>query len=232
MLMNRSTDNLVENNVFYYLRHSMVLEWGGCGNVFGYNASARIFDKEYPDTNWLMLDICVHGDGPFMNLFEGNVVAHMGCDNEHGASRSNTFFRNRVERYSEGQSRKIEYNLNAVELQRNQLEMNVIGNVLCRPGDAGDVWSIGGPDLKNPDLRVEQTLLRHGNFDFVWGATQWDSKIQSHRLPSSLYLKERPAFFRDLPWPAIGPDCDPKQGLIPASRRLAEFLKTSAAREK
>ncbi len=35
----RCTDNLIENNVFARCRHSMILEYGGCGNVYGYNYS-------------------------------------------------------------------------------------------------------------------------------------------------------------------------------------------------
>ena len=98
----KSTDNLVEDNVFYYLRHSMLAQNGATGNVYGYNYSHRMFDREYPNTDTLMMDMQIHGGHATMNLAEGNVLQHMGADNWWGSDRHNTFFRNHVERYGKG----------------------------------------------------------------------------------------------------------------------------------
>lgn len=229
--LNRCTDNLVEDNIFYYLRHAVTLEWGGCGNVIGYNYAARLFDDNYPNTDYLTESIHTHGGHPYMNLFEGNVCSHIVFDNALGSSRHNTAFRNHVERYSQGEAAEVTYNLNAVEIQRNNLYENVIGNVLCRPGDTGimettgngpGVWKFGCDQslCDNPDTRPKATVLRHGNFDFISGTTSWDPNIDDHNLPPSLYLSSKPAFFGDLPWPIIGPDISPVVSDIPAKKRF------------
>ena len=38
-----ATDNLVEDNIMYYLRHAVVIQNGANGNVVGYNYTARTF---------------------------------------------------------------------------------------------------------------------------------------------------------------------------------------------
>jgi hypothetical protein len=221
-LIDKATDNLVEDNIFYYLRHSMTVEFGSVGNVFGYNYSHRLFENRYPASNWLMIDAHVHGGHSCLNLYEGNIVAHIGCDNNLGSSRYNTFFRNHVERYSQGESKEIVDNVNAIMFLKYQLYENVVGNVLCRPGDTGDVWLIGwhNEDVREPiDERVEDTLLRHGNYDYVTGKTGWDPAISDHNLPDSYYLSSKPAFFGNKPWPAIGSDLNPMVGGLPAKER-------------
>jgi len=226
-LLCRCTDNLIEDNIFYHLRHAATIEWGGCGNVIAYNYATRFFDESYPATNWLMQSIHTHGGHPYMNLFEGNVCPSIVFDNALGSSRHNTAFRNHAERSSPGATS----NLNAIEVQANNLYENVIGNVLCRPGDTGSyevnssapgVWKLGcdQSDCSSPDARVKETLLRHGNYDYVTGATSWDSSIKVRTLPNSLYLTSKPGFFGSLPWPMIGPDLNPMVGELPAKMRF------------
>lgn len=93
-----SSFNLAENNVFEHLRHSMLLQSGATGNVYGYNYSI--------DPHWIsgMLpsnsagDAVLHGNHPHHNLFEGNVIQNIVVDASHGNSGPfNTFFRNRAE---------------------------------------------------------------------------------------------------------------------------------------
>jgi hypothetical protein len=50
----------------------------------------------------------------------------------------------------------------------------------------------------------------------------WDPSVAVRKLPASLYLPSKPAFFGSLPWPPIGPDRTPMAGTIPARER---FLK-------
>ncbi|MCG2777799.1 MAG: glycoside hydrolase family 55 protein [Desulfobacterales bacterium] len=217
----KCTDNLIENNIFYRLRHSMILEYGGCGNVFGYNYSKDPINENGDNTDWLMSDMSLHGGHPYMNLFEGNIAAHIDMDNYLGSSSHNTFFRNHIERKS---IPTVKYGLWAVEIQKNNLYENVVGNVLCTPGATGAVWRIGRDRLtKTTDPRVAATLLRHGNYDYISGSTQWDSNISDHNLPNSYYLDSKPSFFGDLPWPMIGPDLDPKVGILPAKKRFDDM---------
>ncbi|HEY3707147.1 MAG TPA: hypothetical protein VGL22_18950 [Terracidiphilus sp.] len=45
----------------------------------------------------------------------------------------------------------------------------------------------------------------HGNYNNIGGAVSWLPGI-SHALPASFYLSTKPAWWGDLPFPAIGPD--------------------------
>jgi len=81
---------LAENNVLYELRHPLVAQSGANANVFGYNFSNR-------ESNF-WADIVLHGNYPFLNLFEGNVgEVYRGDNSGHGVNGPyNTFFRNRA----------------------------------------------------------------------------------------------------------------------------------------
>ena len=88
----------VEDNIFQHLRHSMLIQLGANGNVFGYNYSREPLRTEFPSE--VSSDITVHGDYPYANLFEGNLCQHIWIDDSHHANGPlNTFFRNRAERY-------------------------------------------------------------------------------------------------------------------------------------
>lgn len=100
VLQYTSGDCLVDNNIFEFLRHSMLLQLGANGNVLAYNYSK--------DPNWLEPpfpanaagDAVLHGDYPYLNLFEGNILAQIVVDNSHGINGPcNTFFRNRAQLY-------------------------------------------------------------------------------------------------------------------------------------
>jgi hypothetical protein len=88
-----ATAILVEDNIFNELRHSMLVQLGVNGCVFGYNYAQR----NYSDDGWDKSYISVHGHYPYMNLFEGNIVGMVGIADYWGASGpGNTLFRNRV----------------------------------------------------------------------------------------------------------------------------------------
>lgn len=78
------------------------------------------------------------------------------------------------------------------------------------------------------DPKVKSTLLRWGNFDYQNNAARWEaSEIPdgvpvpaSHKLPASLYLSSKPAWWSDsIPWPPIGPDVPGLINDIPAKVR-------------
>lgn len=90
-----SSNNLVEGNRFFHLRHSMMAHVGANGNVFGYNTSTEPFASGDNDPNTMICDISVHGHYPFMNLFEGNNVQKVEISDYWGpCGPGNTFFMN------------------------------------------------------------------------------------------------------------------------------------------
>lgn len=130
------TDCLVENNVFKALRHSMMVQLGANGNVFGYNYSLdSVFPYGVPE------DISIHGHYPFMNLFEGNVVDKIGVGDWWGpAGPGNTMVRNCVK--TEG-----------LAVSDHSHTTNLLGNVL-----------VGSPSTTQIDWSVQNSLV-HGNYE-------------------------------------------------------------------
>jgi hypothetical protein len=95
-----ATDNFIYDNIAKHLRHSFLLQATSNGNVIGYNYS---YDPYWTET-WLPAnsagDIVLHGNYPYANLFEGNIIQNLVIDNSHGINGPhNTFFRNRIENY-------------------------------------------------------------------------------------------------------------------------------------
>lgn len=100
VLHSASSDNLIEDNIFEHLRHSVLIQSGGNANVVGYNYS---FDPYWTDVTLPEKsagDLVLHGNYPYLNLFEGNIVQNIVIDDSHGKNGPyNTFFRNRAELY-------------------------------------------------------------------------------------------------------------------------------------
>ncbi len=95
-----SSDCLVENNVFKQLRHAMLLQAGPNGNVVSYNYSMQPFWTGTSLPPNAAGDLVLHGNFPYANLFEGNIVQNIVIDDSHGANGpGNVFFRNRAEMY-------------------------------------------------------------------------------------------------------------------------------------
>jgi len=95
-----ASENLVFNNIFERFRHSILLQSGANGNVISYNYSrdpywtGTIFPAD--DAGELVL----HGNYPYSNLFEGNIVQNVAIDDSHGfQGPNNTFLRNKIEGY-------------------------------------------------------------------------------------------------------------------------------------
>jgi hypothetical protein len=237
---NQTSDTLIENNIVTTLNVGIVGASSGPGNVIAYNFMDKMYGREYPEASWLMADLssnhCAH---PFMNLWEGNMVSQISGDNIHGSSSHQTFFRNYVDRQHEGYVHTS--NLLDVVFATTNRFMNVVGNVLGRPGDdalpgaAYDqtgancletmaVYKLGYPSdcgiNEVTDPQVAATILRHGNFDYVSNATVWDPGITVRDLPPSLYLDAAPAYFGSVPWPPIGSDVTPMVSDIPAKIRF------------
>jgi len=232
----QTSDTLVEDNIVYYLNVGVVLGSAGPGNVVAYNFGDVMWERNYPNTNWLMADFsanhCAH---PYMNLFEGNVGTQFSADDIHGSSSHQTYFRNAMDARHEGIV--TEGNVFEVALAAHNRYMSFVGNVFGVAGDTGDYEGVnncgGGPAIykigwpsdcglgdESIDPEVRGTLIRHGNFDYITNTTVWDPAILEQTLPASFYLDGKPAFFGDRPWPAIGPDLTPMHSTIPAEERF------------
>ncbi len=91
---------LIYNNIFNHLRHSMLTQAGANANVFSYNYSINPFWESSSLPANSAGDIVLHGNYPFLNLFEQNICQNIVIDNSHGPNGPyNTFFRNRGEGY-------------------------------------------------------------------------------------------------------------------------------------
>jgi len=241
-----STACLVENNIFYHLRHSLMTCWGAAGNVVAYNYSAYVFMR-YEDYEWACSDLIgSHGAYPVMNLFESNCGQMIDNDYYWGTSGYQVYFRNR----SAGYQHNKENRFLAVTFEKGNLYGIVIGNVLGVPVDnypslpyyeiEGIVTtpqtpavyrlgylsvSDGDPDGNDP--QVKATFLRHGNYNFVTESVVWDPDITDHDLPASFYLPSKPAFFGEQAWPCIGPDVSPMINKLPAQLRFEQLYPDS-----
>ena len=93
-------DCLVYDNVFEHLRHSILLQAGANGNVVSYNYSIDPYWTETSLPADAAGDLVCHGNYPYLNLFESNIVQNIVIDDSHGENGPfNTFFRNRAENY-------------------------------------------------------------------------------------------------------------------------------------
>jgi hypothetical protein len=237
-----TTDNLVENNIFYYLHAPVTIgSMGGAGNVIAYNYFNKTSHTANP--NWFMSSSGTHGAHTYMNLWEGNIMNKFACDSYWGSGSHNILFRNWVDGKTD-----VTQELSTVAFQALNYYDSAVGNVLGSAGQTGWVeqiplqsfesnrviWWIGymGAVLGYPtDPKVNQTLIRHGNFDFISGATAWNPSIPDHNIPNSLYLSSKPSWFGSLPWPPIGPDPNnPNVVLnskIPAQVRYEQIMNSS-----
>jgi len=213
-----SCDNLIENNVFYHLRHSMVVKYGAMGNVYGYNYS---LESIMDDSSYLSGDIQTHGGHNTFNLFEGNIVSKIHTDYTHGSSSYNTFFRNYVKGDSDAlTTTAARYTVDADEWNTyNNYMANVLGvnsysfSGGCETGSTRNVgyryiWSFGfgsdGDSTRNSTL-PESTAWRHGNWDYCNDSVAWEAASENHTVPDSYYLSSKPSFMVNLTWPNIDP---------------------------
>lgn len=243
-LDNYAADNLVENNISWNFNKVMVMRTTGGGNVIGYNYMEDAWGAGYPSIVEDGLNAS-HMTTPHDELFEGNQSFNFDSDSVWGNSIYITVFRNDLT----GQRRSIpplkltdEQNRRAVGLTTWSWWYTFIGNVLGSAGqspgpgksfvyeensfnrdDLVPMWKLGynGSDGSAPqDAKVVSTVIRYSNYDYVTNTVHWYGH-EPRKLPPSLYLKSKPAFFGDLPWPWVTPqDPTTKVATLPARARF------------
>jgi hypothetical protein len=190
-----SGDCLIENNIFRHLRHSMLLQSGANGNVFAYNYSTEPFKTDTIPYDFSG-DIVLHGNYPYLNLFEGNIVQNIVIDASHGRNGPyNTFFRNRAERYG----------LLVSPVAGDST--NIIGNEITGTGfQQGNYYAFGTGNLhyannKNDTIIPTGTgLLQDKSYFYSSTPSFWSSRSQ---------------------WAGIGPTNILSSNNIPAKERFA-----------
>ncbi|MEO8765498.1 MAG: glycosyl hydrolase family 28-related protein [Ginsengibacter sp.] len=190
-----SGECLIENNIFKHLRHSMLLQSGANGNVFDYNYSIQPFKTEsWP--NDLVPDIVLHGNYPYLNLFEGNIVQNMFADASHSINGPyNTLFRNRSESYG----------------------------IVISAG-AGDSIGIVGNEISGSGFGKGSYIMQ-GNGNFEYGNNKNNTIVPTgtSSLPDQSFLYSSKPYFWNIssPWPSIGVPNTLNNGTIPAKERFS-----------
>ena len=188
-----SGDCLVENNIFKHLRHSMLLQAGANGNVFDYNYSILPFKSESLPGD-LSGDIVLHGNYPYANLFEGNIVQNIFVDASHGINGPyNTLFRNRAESYG----------------------------IIISAG-AGDSANIVGNEITGTGFGKGNYLMQ-GNGNLEYGNNKNNTILPpgtTSLTDKSFFYSSAPSFWNiSSPWPPVGIPNTLNTGSIPSKER-------------
>lgn len=152
-----SGDNFIHQNNFEHLRHAMLVQAGANGNVFAYNRSVDPFWSSFPLPANAAGDLVLHGNYPYMNLFEGNVVQNIVIDNSHAINGPyNTLFRNRAELYG--------IFMNSSPASNNQ---NFIGNQVTNTTAGLGLYSLQGTGHFSHGNQIKGNILPAGTSEPV-----------------------------------------------------------------
>jgi hypothetical protein len=132
-----SSDNLTENNIYQQIASPNIGAGGDSGNIFAYNFSVDNFYTGASGTYMQTTYLC-HDAGNLYELFEGNQINGLSCDNIHGTSALITAFRNWVngQDYNTAGSPPYQPTLGTQPIATATYArgMNFVGNVLGTPG--------------------------------------------------------------------------------------------------
>jgi len=191
-LNNHASDCLLENNIFKYLRHAMMVKHGANGNVFACNYSLEPHRSE-PIANFSG-DISLHGHYAYANLFESNIVQNIITDQYWGPSGPlNTFFRNRAELYG------------IISTSDKSNSMNYIGN-----------------ETTNSSLLMGQFQIKGKNHYLYGNNILGKILPSGSKQPkqASIFYSGKPDYWDiSSPFPAIGLPDNLAQNNIPAKYR-------------
>ncbi len=227
-----TSESLIENNIVVYGNKLIVGNMMGGGNVIAYN---YVDNARTNHASWQEGAIDLnHQSFTHSALVEGNWATNITSDTTHGNAGWHVFHRNYATGQNsdpiygahpytsgspDGQYRR------AAGTDGYHREATYVGNVLLAGGgsngtyevnhqngpmtSAAAVWRIGwgvdGGGSNADDGTALALLYRHGNWDAVNGAVQWDATNDIREIPDSLYLRAKPAFFGDAEWPWIDP---------------------------
>jgi len=154
----RSSYCLFENNIGQKQRHSIILAHSAHSNVIAYNYTLENDDGEDAEYNQ---DICLHGNYPYANLFEGNIAWFIEADDHHGPNGPyNTFFRNFC--YNTDNMLWSEMYLGVFSTDY----ANLVGNFAVPDFDGNEMWRLGGTDAwypSNSELDIHSKHVVNNN---------------------------------------------------------------------
>ena len=195
-LSQHTSECLITNNIFRYLRHAMMIKTGSNGNIFSYNYSLEPHRTEpIPDASG---DISFHGHYAFSNLWEGNIVQNIVIDHYWGPSGPyNTVFRNRAALWG------IIMTTNSLQETNSQ---NFVGNEATNTELLHGMYNLSGEDHFEFGNNILGNIIPTG----------------TNNLPDeSYYLESKPEFWGQfLEWPTIGIPYELGSGTIPAKIRF------------
>jgi len=209
-----TTNTLVKNNIFRYLRHALTASAGSNCNVWTFN-----YSREQHSTYWLGIgyddrDLDLHAKYPFGHLFEHNIVERIASDDYHGDNGPyNTFVRNMA---TGGDFSRI----------KTMHEWAILGNMEALGNNLYPLrynWEFA-PAVDVYGFLSDYTLPVAHNVAYDFGA------YSSYRLDDvSYYYSSKPVFLDGYTWPTIGPETRTSGGLsysIPAYDRFSLSKKT------
>jgi len=236
VLLDATTNSLVENCISVWMNKPIQFQFSGGGNVIGYSYADNALDTNSLDAKgnafWMENAIEQHCQFPHHELVEGCYASQIGPDATHGGSGWLTFFRNHATAKSRGGTTigahapvafPDQYgNVVALFVGERNYYATSIGNVLLIPGalrwpkayeestdfpptgDRAFAYRLGWGAA--PDRRVAQTFHRHLDFDYATNRVYDNPANPVKKLPDSLYLTAKPAFFGSNPWPWVDPE--------------------------
>jgi hypothetical protein len=243
----RNSSNPIENNIIRRGRHSMIM-MGCSGNVWGYNYIVDPYMGEYHNS---LPENDIHGAHPFMNLWEGNDSPNLEFDFAHGSNSNNTVFRNYFNLIctNPDTGKPMTSGLWAINLAYYSNYENIVGNALGPYGvtNTASTYQIqagasqspaiyklgfyddGGTASPNGSLsaKVENTLLRGGNWDANTKTVIWSNNVpkgslaasylSAQSIPTSMYKSSRPTWYPSVAvWPPVDPNATTVVNKIPA----------------
>jgi hypothetical protein len=190
----------IERNAFSDLRHSMLFQAGPSGNIVAWNYSQR---PKWTGTSLpsdAAGDLVFHGNYPYRNLLEGNVVQNIVIDDSHGKNGPyNTFLRNRAEGYG------IFMNNGVPSPSQHFIHNEITSSALFK----GNYILAGGDHIESGN-NLRGTITPAGT----------SSGVLSYALDTV------PVFYRPTNWPPIGPPAVINSRVTEVQSRQASGLLT------
>jgi hypothetical protein len=230
-----ATDNSIYDSIFKWVHVGVSIgSAGGTANVVAYN---YCHSTNHRQPNWPIPGFATHGGHTLLNLFEGNVNGRMLFDGYWGSGSHNVAFRNWLT--GDNNNPSVTMNKICVEVETMNPYVSYVGNVLGFSGMTGEyeigvdgvrdtqrggyyIWKVGfaGSDqFGQRHAPTVESLIRHGNYDYITQTIRWDPAIRDHDLPPSYYLSAKPSWFGSLDWPPFGPDVPGYVKTTPAKLR-------------